>query len=1026
MCIALVSVVSAISQVEVMFSSEMGPVGGTVDVDVTANGFENISVMQFSAGWDSLVMTFNSVVFTNPDLTDLIPSNISGSEGAANVDPGQFSFSYGNPTGDGTVPDGAVLFTVRFDLVGEMCDDTDIALTNDPTTIEAFDNNFNELTVTSQSGNVMIEGNDCNGNGGGDDDLQIIAPTTNVPAGGSVCLSLAVENFIGVQAGSGTILWDPTVISYTGIDNINITGVNGSLNETNTDNGELKFVWSNPDPVNPLSIPDGDAIFDICFDVVGNIGDMSTITLSETGSLGFEWYDDNNDLITQSLTNGKVTIVADTGDPVTISAENADGMPGENVCVDFTVENFTNIISTQYVISWDPSILGNAAPANFNLESLNGGNFNISNGQAVVSWSTNAGIDVADNTVIFQMCFDILGDCGDSSSIDLGSNGSTQVEIGDGSSNPIDNYLLNSGTLDVVCPEPCEIISIDQPCAGAFDGNVTVNAPTTGCTYSWTDSQGNEVSTDQNLLGVSAGTYFLTVTCGGEETCTLQADVVALDALSLVETITPAACGTTGAISVTVNNGSGNYSYNWNPSQPNSPSISGLDPGTYSLTVTDNDSGCTQSETYTVNSEADDISISNNVVTDESCNGNDGSIMLTVTGGCEPYTYSWSDSSIGNTPNAVNLTAGNYSVTVTDNSTPAKMATGSYTIEAAGMISLVGSPTISASNGNDGAISITVTGGIEPYNFSWSGPTTGLPNSNSITGLAPGDYNVTVTDANGCSQTFGPIPVPNDSGDLSVSDISVVGVNDEYDVLCNGDETATASATIETGTGPFTVNLTGAQTQSMTLNTKGTFTFSNLGAGDYTVTVSQSNGSSVTIMFTVFEPPLIVVDAEIGCDNGSCDGFIDLEVEGGVGEFTIEWGDPDLNGLSNDDLCEGTYPVTLTDELGCVVLENSFIVEPCSLNPPGCYLIRDVITPNGDGVNDRFRVTCVNDFPTELLVYDRWGQLVYNESNYDGRWEGVGNDGTDLIEGGYMYVLSIDFGPGRREIMKGTLTILRN
>ena len=87
---------SSIGQLEIIFSEETANVGGTVDVDVTVNGFTDISVLQFSGGWDSLVMNFNSVVFTNPDLPDLSATNISGPEGASNVDPGQFSFS--NPT----------------------------------------------------------------------------------------------------------------------------------------------------------------------------------------------------------------------------------------------------------------------------------------------------------------------------------------------------------------------------------------------------------------------------------------------------------------------------------------------------------------------------------------------------------------------------------------------------------------------------------------------------------------------------------------------------------------------------------------------------------------------------------------------------------------------------------------------------------------------------------------------------------------------------------------------------------------
>ena len=222
-------------QVEIIFESENANTNGTVDIDIMANGFTDISVLQFSAGWDSLVMTFNSVVFTNPDLPDLMPSSIGSPQGSANVDEGQFSFSYGNPVGNGNVPDGATLFTVRFDIVGEECDETDIVLTDDPTEIDAYDAAFEQLTVSSQPGTIMINGADCGGGGG--DDLTFTAAMVTVEPGEMFCVPITVENFIEIQTGTGTILWDPEVVSYTGLANIALAGLGGMLNETNTDNG---------------------------------------------------------------------------------------------------------------------------------------------------------------------------------------------------------------------------------------------------------------------------------------------------------------------------------------------------------------------------------------------------------------------------------------------------------------------------------------------------------------------------------------------------------------------------------------------------------------------------------------------------------------------------------------------------------------------------------------------------------------------------------------------------------------------
>jgi len=1018
----------SLAQIELSFSSQNGNANGTVDIDVTIDGFTDISGLQYSVGWDSLVMTFNSVVSTNSSLPDLQASNISGPEGAA-VDEGQFSFSYNNPVGDGNLDDGSVLFTVRFNLVGEECSTTNLELTEDPTSIEAFNVDFTLLDVTAQNGTVMINGTDCGGGGGGDDDLTITAETLTVNAGGNICVPLTVTNFENVQAGSGTILWDPEVISYTGLDNANLTGVTGSLNTSNTDGGELKFVWSNPDPVNPLAIPDGQQIFDICFNAVGAVGEMSTITLSTQGSLGFEWFDDNDDEITQSLNNGKVTITGDTGNAFTLTVGevtiNADGIG----CAPISVMNFDNILSTQYVISWNTGIINNATTTSYNLDGLNASSFNIDNsgGSAVVSWSGPSGINVPDGTVIYEICFDAVGACDDSSPVDIISQGSTNIEIIDGNTSEVTNVNINQGSVTIVCPGECSIVNIDRPCAGALNGNVTVLVED-GCDYSWANSAGTEISVSKNLLGVAAGTYILTVTCDGVETCVLEAEVIALPEMTINETIVNAGCGELGSINVNVSGGSGNYSYNWSPAQPNSATISNLDPGTYNLTVTDTENTCTKTATYQVITTEGDLVISSVDVNDETCNENDGSITLSLMGGCMPYTYNWSDGSIGNTPNAVNLTEGNYTVTITDNQS--NMVTGSYTVDGPSMITQVGSENIISSTGNDGSISFQVEGGTSPYSYSWTGPTSGLPNSNSVTGLAPGDYTVVVSDASGCSETF-MFTVPNDAGgtDPVVQNVVAVQSGSLFNLRCVGDMDGSISGNISEGSGPFTITLSGDDAQVINQADKGTFTIDGLSAGTYTVTVSNGSGNdAVETGIEITEPDdALQFDIDTGCDEGDqCDGFIDLNVSGGEGAYTYEWTDLSFDGDSVDDLCKGSYTVFVTDENGCQIMETIDIEDCAGPVEPGCYLVRNVITPNNDGTNDVFTVTCINDFPASLLVFDRWGKLVYEQSEYDGSWDGTSLSGEALIEGGYMYVIDINFGSGNREIMRGTVTILRD
>ena len=84
-----------------------------------------------------------------------------------------------------------------------------------------------------------------------------------------------------------------------------------------------------------------------------------------------------------------------------------------------------------------------------------------------------------------------------------------------------------------------------------------------------------------------------------------------------------------------------------------------------------------------------------------------------------------------------------------------------------------------------------------------------------------------------------------------------------------------------------------------------------------------------------------------------------------------------------------------------------------------------VYSPNSDGLNDYFTISCLKDYDdNNLSVYDRWGQKVFVMDNYDGTWNGTGTDG-ELQEGSYMWVLIANLANGDEKLFKGTVTILR-
>ncbi|WLD23868.1 T9SS type A sorting domain-containing protein [Flavobacterium dauae] len=282
---------------------------------------------------------------------------------------------------------------------------------------------------------------------------------------------------------------------------------------------------------------------------------------------------------------------------------------------------------------------------------------------------------------------------------------------------------------------------------GGNDGAATilVTGGTAPYTYSWAPSGGTAASASN----LPADTYTVTVTdangCKTTQSVVITQPAIPYEIVLVSQTNITCNGANDGKIIVKVNGGTAPYTYAWTPAAGNSASVSNLSAGVYTLTVTDADNNVT-TETYTI---TEPVVLSGTIgsVTNVNCNGaSDGSATVTATGGTAPYTYMWSNGMTTATAN--NLTAGNYSVSITD--TNGCTATSSIAItEPAALVATGTSTDISCFGQNDGSASVTASGGASPYTYLWSNAQTG----SSINGLSGGVYTVTITDANGCSQT---------------------------------------------------------------------------------------------------------------------------------------------------------------------------------------------------------------------------------------------------------------------------------
>jgi hypothetical protein len=203
---------------------------------------------------------------------------------------------------------------------------------------------------------------------------------------------------------------------------------------------------------------------------------------------------------------------------------------------------------------------------------------------------------------------------------------------------------------------------------------------------------------------------------------------------------------------------------------------------------------------------------------------------------------------------------------------------------------------------SNGSITLNVTNGTAPYNWSWTRTEGGTGNGtgNLISGLAAGTYQITVTAANGCASTITRTLTTSPSINVSATPVPI---------LCNGGATGSINVTASGGTPGFTfLWADGPTTQNR----------SGLIAGNYSLTVTDSRGCTGTANVTVAQPAALVATPTVTAANcfGQASGAISLGVTGGTAPYTYLWNDG-VTTQNRTGLAAGTFSVTVTDANNC-------------------------------------------------------------------------------------------------------------
>ncbi len=291
-------------------------------------------------------------------------------------------------------------------------------------------------------------------------------------------------------------------------------------------------------------------------------------------------------------------------------------------------------------------------------------------------------------------------------------------------------------------------------------------------------------------------------------------------------------------------------------------------------------------------------------VTNTTCYGvADGSATVSATGNAMPFTYAWSNS--GSTATTNGLGAGDYYVTVTDTNgcNTIDTVTISEPTELTGTIAV--DSNVTCNGFTDGGVTISATGGTTPYSYIWTNAAT----TASITGISAGTYSVTITDANGCSST----ETSTVTEPTMLATTSLVDSN----VTCNGLSDGGISVAATGGSAPYSYTWS---------NSDSTASIYALGAGTYTVTITDGNGCTQEISETITEPAAIsnsFTSTDVTCD-GDSDGEITSAVTGGTAPYNYVWSDSSTT-ASITGLSAGTYTLIVIDDNGCSYTESDSI-----------------------------------------------------------------------------------------------------
>lgn len=470
------------------------------------------------------------------------------------------------------------------------------------------------------------------------------------------------------------------------------------------------------------------------------------------------------------------------------------------------------------------------------------------------------------------------------------------------------------------------IVAIPPSCNNSTDGSIQVSVSNqTGLSPNFVWSNGIR---QQNLSGLANGQYQVTIS--DSKGCRFISDTIPMPAPAPIaiemKRVSPVQCAgdSNGSIEIEIIGGKAPYTFSWNTGAT-TKDLFDIQSGLYRLAVLDQNGCAVQSELIFVE-QPEPIQVDFRVIQNEPCQlerNQVDSIVLTAKGGKAPYEFAWSNGATN--PILTNLVSGSYDVTVSDqNRCSTKVSAIKVKPSAGGFAVKASKRNATCAGKNDGTILAAVQGGTAPYLYHLSNGTILLNGLDSLrfSNLSPGSYQLSITDGEGCFNVV---------RNILIAQPEILNILLEesglQNVSCKGGSDGFIKVEVSGGKRPY--QLTWRNQRGEIVGKDRNLT--NIGAGEYMLSVQDDNGCEVSSRnFIVREPlsnisfnNLVITDARCFGENS---GSIAVNVVGGAPPYRFSWNNGQYNTRNLPNIPNGQYRLQVTDQNGCTALLDSVVV----------------------------------------------------------------------------------------------------